>query len=104
MKRNRRRLLAVAIGLLLGWHVAGLATAPAALGSSEGSSGLHAGEGGYHDAAATAAGLLRVPDGDAPFYRWVIALAVLLFVAAIASGVYGPRPCEEPEPDDDSHH
>ena len=103
MKRKRRRLLAATIGSLLGWSVAGLATAPAAFGSSEELSAHGAGEGG-HDAAAAAAGLLQVPEGGAPWYPWVVAVAVGLFVAAIAYGVYGPKPGAAPEPDDGSHH
>ncbi len=107
MKRIRHitvRLTAIAAGLALGWHAAGLAFPPGAVAADTYAPASSHGE-THHDAdAAVASATQLVPTGAdghaaAPtWYRGVVGGAAGLFVAAVVLGVPAAKLKTSPPP------
>ena len=126
MKRRTRRILAVALGLYLGWIFAGVAATPGAAdgsstpqtfsgGPSDAQADVHSqtadhadrghgSPGAEHDPARDAARELVPAGHGVSWYPWVLTMVVGLFVGAIAFGLYQKNTHRIQRPDDDGGH
>jgi len=86
MRKLRRRMVGVLVGLILGWYCAGLVgdILPGTLGMT---TTAHAAEAGAHDAGQKAAALLRPTESQIPFFRPVVNTIIALFVLAVVIGL-----------------